>query len=196
MLETKEDVWNREIEVSDGANTLKEIFKSDYERTKELNRANIYISAEWMHITRLLKKRLRHEGTTQVGTIFIRRRLTVYGLQLLSEDNKIAIAKQQEQYDINLEIYNPIQYILIAQSRKLFPHDGIRSTIYLREETLGWIEDISDIFNLNMSSLIRVAWDYTIMKLTEMNFLHRGFNEHAKTDIALFREYCKSVIKR
>ena len=185
----EEDFWEREIDVSDGANTIKEIFKPDYERTKDLDRTTIYVSAEWIHIVRLLKKRLRVEGTTRQGTHFIRRQLAITGLQLLYEDNKAIIAKRQEEYDNELEIYNPLSCILAAQPYNLYPREQLRTSVYMKEETLGWIQDLSEMFDLTNYSMIRVALSYTILKLTELNYLPASLSDRPKQDIELFKLY-------
>ena len=189
MLETKEDVWDKEIEVSDGANTLKEIFKPDYERTKDLDRVNTYMSAEWSQMVRLLKKRLRHEGETQHGVHFIRRRLTIAGIKMLYDDNKTIIDKHQEKYDINLETFNPLSCILAMQPRSIYQHEHTRRAIFLKEETLGWIQDLADMFNLSVYSIVRVAWSYTILKLIVLGFLPSSIAENAKSDVEIFKEY-------
>ena len=185
----EEDGFDKEIRVEDGNNVLKEIFKPDYEKAKELDRTTIYVSAEWTHIVRLLKKRLRIEGTTRQGTHFIRRRLAITGLQLLYEDNKAIIAKRQEEYDNELEIYNPLSCILAAQPYNLYPREQLRTSIYLKEETLGWIQDLSEMFDLTNYSMIRVALCYTILKLTESNYLPASLSERPKQDIELFKLY-------
>ena len=190
MLKSEEeDVWDRDIEVSDGANALKEIFKPDYERTKDLDRTTIYISAEWIHVVRLLKKRLRREGETQQGVHFIRRRLAITGLQLVYEDNKSIIAKRQEEYDNELEFFNPLSCILAAQPYNLYPREQLRTSIYMKEETLGWIQDLSEMFGLTSYSVIRVALCYAILKLIELNYLPASLAEHPKSDIELFKLY-------
>ena len=185
----EEDLFDKEIRVEDGNNIFKEIFKPDYEKAKELDRTTIYVSAEWIHIVRLLKKRLRVEGTTRQGTHFIRRRLAITGLQLLYEDNKAIIAKRQEEYDNELEIYNPLSCILAAQPYNLYPREQLRTSVYMKEETLGWIQDLSEMFDLTNYSMIRVALCYTILKLTELNYLPASLSDRPKQDIALFKLY-------
>ena len=185
----EEDEFDKEIRVEDGNNILKGIFKPDYEKTKDLERTTIYVSAEWIHIVRLLKKRLRVEGATRQGVHFIRRRLTIYGLQILHEENKKTIEKRQEEYDKNLELYNPLRTILAAQLLNIYPREQIRTSIYLKEETLGWVHDLSDMFNLNTYSVIRAAWGYTVLKLITSKYLPHGFQEHAKQDVDFFKQY-------
>ena len=185
----EEDIWNKKMVVSDGTNALKEIFKADYERTKELDKINIYVSAEWVHIVKLLKKRLRVEGTTRQGTHFIRRRLTIAGLQLLQNDNTTLITKQQKEYDAALEIYDSLSCILAAQVRNIYPREALRTSLYLQEETMGWIQDFSDMLNLTTYSVIRPTWSYAILKLIEIEYLPDDFSERPKQDIKLFKEY-------
>ncbi len=187
--EEVEDIWNKEINVEDGANALKTIFKPDYERAKELDRITIYVSAEWTQIVRLLKKRLRVEGTPRQGIHFIRRRLTITGLQLLHDENKEVILKRQEEYDNELEEYSPLHCILAAQPLNLYPREQLRTSIYLKEETLGWIQDISEMFRLSNYSIVRVAMSYAILKLVELNYLPVTLSQRPKQDIALFKEY-------
>lgn len=185
----EEDFFEREIEVTNGNNVLKDVFKPDYEKTKELDRATIYVSAEWNRMLRILKKRLRHEGATQQGVNFIRRRLTIAGLQMLYEDNKQAIDKRQVEYDNDLETYNPLSCILAAQPRNIFPREQIRTSVFVKEETLGWIQDLGDMFDLIQYSVIRVAWCYTILKLIDSNYLPTALKPHTKQDIKMFKEY-------
>lgn len=182
----EEDFWDNEINVEDA---LKAIFKPDYEKTKDLERTTIYVSAEWTHIVRLLKKRLRIIGATRQGIHFIRRRLTIYGLQLLHEENKETINKRQEEYDNNLETYNPLTTIIAAQLLNIYPRESIRTSLYLKEETMGWVHDISDMFGLNTYSVIRAAWGHTILKLVTTEHLPEGFREHATQDIDFFMQY-------
>jgi len=185
----EEDFWDKDINVEDGNNTLKAIFKPDYETTKDLERTTIYVSAEWIHIVRLLKKRLRIEGATRQGIHFIRRRLTIYGLQFLHKENKEIIDKRQEEYDNNLEMYNPLTTIIAAQLLNIYPREQIRTSLYLKEETLGWIHDLSDMFGLNTYSVVRAAWGYTVLKLVTTEYLPRGFQEHANQDVEFFKQY-------
>ena len=187
--EVEEDGFDKEIRVEDGNNILKEIFKPDYEKTKDLERTTIYVSAEWIHIVRLLKKRLQVEGATRQGTHFIRRRLTVSGLQLLNKENEKGIAKWQEQYDNSLETFNPFRSIFAAQSLNIYPHENIRTSLYLKEDTMGWIHDLSSIFNLNTYSIIRATWGYTILQLVDAHYLPPGFKEHADYDVNFFKQY-------
>lgn len=189
MSEVEEDFWDSEIEVEDVNNTLKVIFKPDYEKTKELDRINIYVSAEWNQIVRLLKKRLKHIGGSQQGVHFIRRRVTITGLQLLYDDNKAIIDKSQEKYDNDLETFDSLNCILAMQPRSIYQHEHTRRLIYVKEETLGWIQDIADVFNLNAYSVVRVAWSYTFLKLIELEYLPTIVCEHAKQDIELFKKY-------
>ena len=185
----EEDCWDREIDVSDGTNTLKEIFKPDYERTKDLDRVSIYMSAEWAHIVRVLKKRLRYKGETQQGVHFIRRRLTIVGLKMLYDENKAIIDKHQEKYDNDLENFDSLNCILAAQPRSIFQHVQARRSVYLKEDTLGWIQDLADMFNLNVYSVIRVAWSYTILELIELKYLPPSVVENAESDIERFKKY-------
>jgi len=189
----EEDLFDKEIEVKDGAKTLKTIFKADYERTKDLDCVNIYVSAEWGQIVRLLKKRLRHEEGTQQGVHYIRRRLTIVGLKMLYEDNKAIIDKHQEKYDNDLENFDSLNCILAAQPRSIYQHVQARRLIYLKEDTLGWIQDLADMFNLNVYSIVRVAWSYTILELIELKFLPPSLTENAKSDMERFKEYLLRV---
>ena len=185
----EEDFWDKDISIEDGNNTLKAIFKPDYERTKDLDRVSIYMSAEWAQIVRVLKKRLRHNGETQQGVHFIRRRLTIVGLKMLYEDNKATIDKHQEKYDNDLENFNSLNCILAAQPRSIFQHVQARRAIYLKEDTLGWIQDLADMCNLNAYSIVCVAWSYSILKLIELKYLPPSVAGNAESDIERFKEY-------
>ena len=185
----EEDGFDKEIEVKDGNNVLKEIFKPDYERTKDLERVNTYMSAEWAQIVRVLKKRLRYKGETQQGVHFIRRRLTIVGLKMLYDENKAIIDKHQEKYDNDLENFDSLNCILAAQPRSIYQHVQTRRSIYLKEDTLGWIQDLADMFNLNVYSVIRAAWSYTILKLIELKYLPPSVAENAESDVERFKKY-------
>ena len=193
----KEEQWqNHEIEVNDGGGVLKDVFKPDYEKTRDLEAGRIWLTRWHRHVINKMNYKLEGEGNLQNGTNFIKRRLIVTGLREINETMKKEIEKLHEDFIKNLEDYDRRVMQKLERTIAIGDGDGKKSMIYLTETTFARIRKLGQIFYLTNDSIERIAFAYAIIQLKD--FFSEGVITEAQEDIADFKEHveklCKPVI--
>ena len=190
----KEEQWqNHEVEVNDGGGILKDVFKPDYEKTRDLEAGKIWITQWHRHVINKLNYKLEESGNLQNGVNFIKRRLIVTGLGEINEVMKNEIKQLHEDFIQNLEEYDRRIMQKLERTISIGDGDGKKSMIYLSETTFARIRKLGQIFYLTNDSIERVAFAYTIIQLKD--FFSETVIIEAKEDIADFVEHIETLCK-
>ena len=189
----EEEQWqNHEIEVNDGGGIFKEIFKPDGKHTRDLEAGRIRLTNWHQWVIKILTHKLKKDGALQVGKNYVKRRLVLYGLNRIAEDNKKEISKAYEIYDMWLQKYDRRQNQQSKKARIVGDIDGRdRAMLYMEENDFSRIGDLAEIFNLTSDSIERIAFAYTILDISE--YIDNEVVEEAQKDVGEFKEHLKTV---
>jgi len=181
-----------EVEVEDGNSILKEIFRPDYAKTRELESGKVRLTGWHQHVIRKIEHRLKQDGSPQHGLNYVRRRLIIHGLGKVIEDVGGTLEKLEKKYDAWIENYDRRENQRNKKASIIGDIDGRdRVTIYMEENDFGRVRELSEIFNISIDSMERIAIAYTILELDAI--IDSVIIEEAQKDIEEFKEHIRSV---
>lgn len=153
-----------EISVEDGNAPIKLVFIPDYVGRDKLHSRKLQITAWQRFAISVIKQELKHNDNYH-GVTFIRRRMIKYGLGLLEKDNEQAINILSNRYESFLSSFNSKQFNTFYQNTLTIGDTrfhGEKINIYLEDEDLGRINELSEILHISQRSIMRISLVYTI----------------------------------
>ena len=192
-LKQKEQWQNHEIAVNDGDNAIKDVFRPDYEKTRDLEAGKMWLTRWHRHVINKMNYRLEEMGNLQNGTNFIKRRLIVTGLGVINEKMRKEIKELNEAFVQNLEDYDRRIMQKLERTISIGDSDGKKSMIYLTETTFARVRKLGQIFYLTNDTVERMAFAYSIVQLKD--FFTESVIIEAKEDITDFEEHIEKLCK-
>lgn len=185
---------DREIPVENGENILKEIFKPDNEKTRDLESGKIRLTNWHLWVLRVMEQKLKKEGALKSGVNFIKRRLILHGLGKITSDNKEKVRTAYEDYEKWLQKYDRRKNQRAKKAKIIGDVDGRdKVNLYMKESEFSRVRDLAQIFDLTNDSIERIAFGYSIIDLKE--YIDNEVVEEAQKDIVEFKEHLKGTME-
>lgn len=186
-LKQKEQWEKHEIEVNDGGGVLKDVFRPDYAKTRELDQGKIKLTNWHWHTVTKTKYILTQEGALQHGVNYIRRRFVIYGASGIEGNHKEKIKIGGESFMKKLEKFNSWETQRMKKGIEIGDTSGERTSLYMEEKDFARIRHLAEIFNLTEDSIERIAFAYSVITLKE--YFDPEIIKNAEEDIEEFKEY-------
>ena len=183
------DPFDEEIPVQD--TILKEIFKADGLKTKDLITRRLLLSRWQGYVLKRVGKELEKAEHDRVGKIYIRRKMIVYGIGVFETDNGRALTRARKREAQFLEEYDPRAYAHMANKTELASWNTERRTqIYLEDSTFEYVSTLADICQLSVDSVARLTVSYSVGALKR--FFGANIIGYAQGDISELKAHLKS----
>jgi len=196
--EVEDDFWDTEIEIRGPNHDLRDIFRADYLKARDLSARQVRLTRWHDFATRKIIRELQKHGFPQIGKIYVRRRLIIHGLKLFEEDNQTMIEIGHEREEALMQEYDPRKYEWFSNVVTLCTHNTNqrRTQIYLEDNDFERISQYAEICRLEFDTLVRLCISYTIARSLRYLFSNRNLKE-SEDDIGELKDFFQNydVIK-
>ena len=187
---TEENVFI--VDVEDGNTPLKDVFKPDYAKARELEAGRIRVTDYQRFAVRKLVRIIRNSGIQQKGINFIKRRMVIFGMSEIEKEFTKEIKQLEEEFNIKFDVYSKRISQQLLDKRTVGDINGKREILYLDDTDFGRLKELSDVMNVTHDSIERLSINYTIMYLGE--YFDENLLDEVRLDIEELREYMGNTV--
>ena len=180
------------VDVEDGNAPLKDVFKPDYAKARELEVGRVRLTSYQYFAIRKLERIIKNSNVQQKGVNFIKRRMVVFGMGIIEQEYNREIHKLELRYNFQFDSFNERSFQKLEDKTIIGNRNGKRYMLYLDETDFGRIRELSQVLNLTIDSVERLAIGYSILHMQD--YFDETLLNEVRLDIEDLKEYIKGLV--
>ena len=180
------------VDVEDGNAPLKDVFKPDYAKARELEAGKVKLTLYHEFAIGKLERIIKKSGVQQKGINFIKRRMVVWGISAIEQEYKEEIRKLEVRFDSKFDDFDTRVFQKYGDRIIIGDRTGKRYMLYLDETDFGRIRELAQVLNLTIDSVERLAIGYSILHMQD--YFNENILNEVRLDIEDLKEYIKGLV--